>query len=826
MTVRLLLLLIALVCSAAEAGAEDGVALAAAPDVAHREQQTPRDTTKWYDRVQHLRELTVTTSRKRYSRRNNPAVELMRRVIAAKRRTDLASRDFYSYEKYQKLTLASNDISMTDLSEGLLSRIPNVFRYVELCPYNDKLILPIMMTETVTRKIYRREPHAEQETVTGERSDGVNTIFRSGDLLVAALKDFFTDVDIYDEQIRLLQHPFTSPISRDAIGFYRFYIIDTLDVGRDRCIHLSFLPNNQQDFGFSGDIYVMADGSFRVRRCELTLPKRTDVNFIDDIRIIQEFAALPDGQWALVSDDMVVELSLFDFLQKAVVIRNTRITGHDFSPIADSEFSVRAHAATEREAKKRDGGFWAEKRRVDLTRGEDDMDSFTSGIEQMGRSSVLITVLRLLVENYVETGGRDRNNNKVDIGPVMSVLSANSVDGLRTRIGGQTTANLSPRLFFNGYYAHGWKSRREYYKAEMTYSFRDKEYLADEFPRRSVTLMSSRDIGYPADRFMTTDKDNMFTAFKWTDAGGMMRYDRQQLKVEREEEWGLRTTLSVTAEENEACGGLSFVTLADRQRMADGAATDALSNSVDAFPDRTAVLSRRIRTTELRCELRYAPGEKFVSTRRGRRLLNLDAPVLTVSHAAGLSGVMDGQYRYNLTEMSFFKRFWVKSWGKVDVSIAAGAQWNRVPYPLLIVPASNLSYVIQKDMFNLMTNMEFLNDRYASAHLSWDLNGKLFNRLPLIRHLKWREYIGVKALWGDLTDKNNPMLHENSGSSVLMAFPAGTHVMDPHRPYVEVLVGVHNVLRFLHIEYVRRLTYLDLPTASKHGVRFKFSVKF
>lgn len=819
MTVRLLLLMIVLVCSAAESGAEDGATLAAAPDVAHREQQTPRDTTKWYDRVQHLRELTVTTSRKKYSRRNNPAVELMRRVIAAKRRTDLASRDFYSYEKYQKLTLASNDVSMTDLSEGLLSRIPNVFRYVELCPYNDKLILPIMMTETVTRKIYRREPHAEQETVTGERSDGVNTIFRSGDLLVAALKDFFTDVDIYDEQIRLLQHPFTSPISRDAIGFYRFYIIDTLDVGRDRCIHLSFLPNNQQDFGFSGDIYVMADGSFRVRRCELTLPKRTDVNFIDDIRIIQEFATLPDGQWALVSDDMVVELSLFDFLQKAVVIRNTRITGHDFSPIADSEFSVRAHAATEREAKKQDGGFWAEKRRVDLTRGEDDMDSFTSGIEQMGRSSVLITVLRLLVENYVETGGRDRNNNKVDIGPVMSVLSANSVDGLRTRIGGQTTANLSPRLFFNGYYAHGWKSRREYYKAEMTYSFRDKEYLANEFPRRSVTLMSSRDIGYPADRFMTTDKDNMFTAFKWTDAGGMMRYDRQQLKVEREEEWGLRTTLSVTAEENEACVGLSFVTLADLLRVGDAAATDV-------YPDLTAALSRRIRTTELRCELRYAPGEKFVSTRRGRRLLNLDAPVLTVSHAAGLGGVMGGQYRYNLTEMSFFKRFWVKSWGKVDVSIAAGAQWNRVPYPLLIVPASNLSYVIQKDMFNLMTNMEFLNDRYASAHLSWDLNGKLFNRLPLIRRLKWREYIGVKALWGDLTDKNNPMLPQNSSSSVLMAFPAGTHIMDPHRPYVEVLVGVHNVLRFLHIEYVRRLTYLNLPTASKHGVRFKFSVKF
>ncbi|MBQ7870021.1 MAG: carboxypeptidase-like regulatory domain-containing protein [Prevotella sp.] len=812
MNVRLLLLLLALVCSASRMRADDDAARTVVTGVTHRGPQPPQDTTRWYNRVQHLSELTVTTSQKRYSRKNNPAVELMRRVIAAKRRTDLAARDYYSYDKYQKLTMATNDISMRDLSEGILSRIPNVYRYIELCPYNRKLILPMMMTETVTHKVYRREPHAEQETVTGERSDGINTIFRSGDVLVAALKDFFTDVDIYDEQIRLLQHPFTSPISHDAIDFYRFYIIDTLDVGRDRCIHLSFLPNNRQDFGFSGDIYVMTDGSWRVRRCELTLPKQTGVNFVDDISIMQEFAPLPDGQWALVADDMVVEMSLFDFLQKAVVIRNTRITGHDFSPVADSEFSIQAHAATEREAKKQSETFWTENRRVDLTRGEEDMDRLMAGVDEMGRSNVLMKLIRLLIENYVETGGRNKDNNKVDIGPILSVISANSVDGLRTRIGGQTTALLNPRLFFNGYYAHGWKSRQEYYKAELTYSFRDNEYLADEFPRRSISFMSTRDIGYPADRFLSTDKDNLFTALKWTDTGGMVRYNRQQLKAVREEEWGLRSTLSLTAEDNEACGGLRFVTLADRVGAAAG--------------DVTALTSRHIRTTEIRGELRYAPGEKFVSTRRGRRLINLDAPVLTLSHATGLSGMMGGRYRYNLTEASFFKRVWVKSWGKVDISLAAGAQWNRVPFPLLIVPASNLSYVIQKDMFNLMSNMEFLNDRYASAHLSWDLNGKLFNRLPLIRQLKWREYIGVKMLWGDLTDKNNPMLPQNAGNAVLMTFPAGSHVMDPNRPYVEALVGVHNVFRFLHIEYVRRLTYLDLPTASKHGVRFKFSMKF
>ena len=207
-------------------------------------------------------------------------------------------------------------------------------------------------------------------------------------------------------------------------------------------------------------------------------------------------------------------------------------------------------------------------------------------------------------------------------------------------------------------------------------------------------------------------------------------------------------------------------------------------------------------------------------------MINLDAPVMTLSHATGIDGFLGGQYRYNLTEASFFKRIRVKSWGTVDVSMKAGAQWNRVPFPLLIMPAANISYVTQRDMFGLMDNMEFLTDRYASVHLSWDLNGKIFNRIPLLRHLKLREYLGVRTMWGTLTDKNNPSSPDNGDGTVVVAFPDGSYAMKADRPYVEVVAGVHNIFRCLHVEYVRRLTYLNLPTANRRGVRFKFSVKF
>ncbi|MGN1263552.1 MAG: DUF5686 family protein, partial [Prevotella sp.] len=286
------------VCHGAASGTDDSAG----------SQAGAADTVKWYNKVQRLGGLTVTATRKRYVRKNNPAVELMRKVIAAKRALDLAASDYHSYDKYQKITLASNDISPRDLSDGMFSDIPDIYSRVELCPYNNKLILPVMMTETATHTIVSRHPKRRREIVTGERAEGVNNMFQSGDLLVVALKDFFTDVNVCDNRIRLLQQRFVSPVADDAVDFYRYYIIDTLDVGGKRCIHLSFVPDNSRDVGFCGDIFVLADSSYRLKRCEMSVPVQSELNFIDGMYVGQEFDMLPDGRPALVADDMLIEL--------------------------------------------------------------------------------------------------------------------------------------------------------------------------------------------------------------------------------------------------------------------------------------------------------------------------------------------------------------------------------------------------------------------------------------------------------------------------------------------------------------------------------------
>jgi hypothetical protein len=450
--------------------------------------------------------------------------------------------------------------------------------------------------------------------------------------------------------------------------------------------------------------------------------------------------------------------------------------------------------------------FWNQYRQVELTKSESSMDSFIKQIQNIKGFKYIMFGLNALIENSIETG----EPNKIDISPVNTILTRNKLDGWRNRLSFQTTANLNKRFFTSGYYAHGWGSHKNYYSATATYSFIDKVYMPWEYPKRTLQLESTYDVCTPSDRFLPTDKDNFLVAFKWTGIDKMMIFNRQQLAFEYEAYGGLKSTLKLKAEEFEACGAMSFRKLSEPYVEYD-----------EMVPHHEF-----LRTTELFAELRYAPDETYINSKQRRVTINHDAPAISISHTFGFRNILGGQYTSNLTEAKIYKRFWLNSWGKIDAFVKGGIQWNQVPYLLLIQPPANQSFVIEEEMFNLINNMEFLNDRYASLMLSWDLNGKFFNRIPLIKKLKWREYLAINTFWGDLSDKNNPFLPQNANSNKLMYFPKGCNVMDPKQPYVEVIVGIHNIFKLIHVEYVRRLNYLYLPTSEKWGIRYIFRLTF
>ena len=759
-----------------------------------------------------LSEVVVKPKKEKYSRKNNPAVEFMKKVIENKKALKLEENDYYQYQKYEKMKMSLNDVTHDKMEKGIYKKFSFFKDQVEVSPKTSKMILPISIKETASKTIFRKNPKSEKTIIEGMNSTGIEEFFNTGDMLGTILTDVFSDINIYDDDIRLLQRRFVSPIGRGAISFYKYYLMDTLTIDKQECVHLTFVPQNPQDFGFTGHLYVVKDSTYAVKKCTMNLPKKTGVNFVENLDVVQQFEQLPDGNWVLTDDDMTVELHFVKGIQGLEVQRTTKYSDYQFAEIEPRLFRLKGNVIKEANMLAKSDEYWAKVRQVPLTKKESTMDVFMNRIEQIPGFKYVIFGAKALIENFVETGSKN-HPSKFDFGPINTMITSNYVNGTRFRLSGMTTGNLDPHWSLSGYGAYGTKDKKWFYSGQVAYSFNKREYVLWEFPKHYVAFKYTYDVMSPMDKYLATDKDNLFVGWKWTTVDQMSYMRDATLTYELETNTGFSVQAMARHRNDQPAGQLQY-----------------WKNNGEILGqwDEKNTLVHDITTTELGVTLRYAPGETFVNTKQRRVPVSLDAPTFTLSHTAGFKGVLGGEYDFNLTEASIRKRFWLGSWGKLDVTARAGAQWNTVPFPLLNLPMANLSYITQNnESFNLINNMEFLNDRYASLNLSYDMNGKLFNRLPLIKKLKWREMFRIRGLWGTLTDKNNPYKSNNPD---LFLFPMRDGVPTSHvmskTPYVEASVGIYNIFKLLHIEYVRRLTYTDIPGVKKGGIRFMILMIF
>ena len=615
-----------------------------------------------------LNEVVVKTKRGKYSRKDNPAVELMRRVIAAKKKTDLGNHDYYQYDKYQKITLALNDLKKEQLEGKFFSKRQYLLDQVETSPYNGKLTLPVSIDETVSQHIYRKDPKTEKDIIKGQQSNGIGQVIQTREILNTALKDAFTDVDIYDDYVRLLQYPFPSPIGRTGISFYHYYIEDTVYVERDLCYHLQFIPANSQDFGFRGELYVLADSSLHVKKCNLYMPHNTDVNYVKNMKIEQEYTRLDNGEWVLSKDDMIAELHVNSVLQDLLVVRNTRLTDYAFDELPKILFKGKAKVRHDMDAMNRDEAYWNKYRQVDLTKSESSMDSFIHRMENSKGFKYIIFFVKALMENYVEIGGgTDGKKSKFDLGPVNTYISKNFVDGIRLRLAGRTMAALNPHFFWDGYAAYGTKSNDWYTGNIFTYSLNKKKNSPFEFPMRNLTFEVARDVTSPSDENLLHGGDKInIMSIRAAYPDEMFLYHRQKLAFTYETDWGFRFNTSLRFQSNRTVGNLHYYHL-----------------------DGTEV--KKIRMTDLNVGINYNPGVTYVNTKQQRLPINLDSPEIGLSHTMGFRGFMGGQYHSNITKLSIYKRQWLGSWGYLDFHAIGQAQWNKVPIPMLILTRKTLA---------------------------------------------------------------------------------------------------------------------------------------
>ncbi len=736
----------------------------------------------------------VVVKKKKYSKRNNPAVDFAKRLRHLGPETDPRRNDWYSYSSYERISLGLNNFDTTQTG-GLTRHLPDLTAHIDTSEINGAPVLNLSVHEISSDTYYRHQPESEKRIVSGVRSVGIDE-FTEGDNVQTILADLLREVDLYQGNITLLRNTFVSPLSSLAPDFYRFYLVDSMAVipGSDKPhIALAFYPRNKSSFGFQGHLFVARDDSaMTVRRVELSVPSEINLNFVNTLRLTQTYDTAADGSRLKTSDRLLLELQLVPGTPEVYISRKIDYSGHCFVKPEDTDsiFDRLGHDYTLANAHGRDSIYWTDVRSIPIQQGESKADELMGKLRKNKLFYWGERILHNMVTGYWATG----RNSRFDIGPINTTASYNSLEGLRLRAGGMTTARLSPRWFARGYAAYGFRDHKWKYSGEVEYSFIDKKIHPREFPIHSIRLKHQYDVDRLGSHYLYTNADNFVLS--------LTRMSDKRFSYRR------LSQLEYTLELN---NNFSVVGSASYIRQEASPYLPFVTNGGNAMSHYTMAV--------FGIDLRYAPGETFYQARSHRYPIDETVPVFSISHRYAPASFSDRHYGLNRTEVAVSKLFRLPVIGALDMKVSAGHVWGATVFPELFIPNANLSYTIQPGSFALMNPMEFVNSSYVSWHVTYQARGALLNLIPGVRRLGLREVVNFSGIYG----------HRSAANSAvdLLALPADANVTTMTKPYMEISVGLDNILRFIRLDYVWRLNYLNMPYhIDRRGLRVALQFTF
>ena len=737
-----------------------------------------------------ISEVVVKPKKLKYRKKGNPAVDFVRKVIESKNRHNPYNKEYYQYQHAERITVAINNFR-EEKNKKTLRKYDFLKSYIDTSGLSGKPVLPVSSKEMVEKVYFQQSPRVEKKVVKAKKNSGIDEMFPE-ESVDHVLGEVFKDVDIYSNNIQIFLRPFVSPLSTGAPDFYKFFLMDTVIVGGEKCVDLGFVPFSSQSPGFTGHLFITLDSTYFVKKVRLNFPKDINLNFIQDMSIEQEFSRAPDGTRLLMHDDIKVEFSILSFTNGFYARRSSTYTGHSFLKPSDmTVFNEKQNIIPAEKGSKPDS-YWAESFQDSTYSKQKTVGNMLEQLRKDPFYYVTEKVFSALLTGYIETNPQ---NNKFTLGPVYSTLSTNTVEGVRLRAGGFTTAGLNDHWFGKGYVAYGTTDQKAKYLAEIEYSFDKKKKQANEFPINSIRAAYSYELNRLGQHY-TESADNVLLSLK--------RFPDDKMTYQR------NIGLSYNKEfYSQFSYGLDV-----RFR------TDFATRYLPLTDNTTGSNINSFSMSEAEFRLRYAPGEKVYQTPGRRFSITRNAPVFTLSHTVALKGQFGSNYNYSHTEIGFQKRYWFSEYGTANVILRAGKVWSKSPFPLLIIPNANLSYIVQYDTYSNMNAMEFINDRYVSWDLNYNMNGLILNRIPLIQYLKLREIVSFRGMYGGLSPQNDP-----AQSNDLLKFPSGSYSMGKV-PYMEAGVGLENIFKVLRIDYVWRLTYLNHPHIDKTGIRIVLDFGF
>ena len=418
-----------------------------------------------------IAEVVVKPKREKYSRKDNPAVELIKKVIEHKNDNRIEAKDEYQSEVYEKLSMSLDDFNPNLEKNKFLKKFKFIKNYLDTSEFNGKPILTISVRETISDQYYRKHPKAEKTITKAKRQQGIDKTLDDGGAITANLEEIFKGVNIFDNNINILLNRFVSPLSSTlAVSYYKYYIMDTVDVAGDKCVDLAFVPVNSQSYGFTGRLYITLDGNYAVKKFLLNTPANINLNWVDKLRIEQEFKRMPDSTWVLANENTYVNFYIVKGAQQLYAHQLRNFDKYQFDvQNADSIFGLLGPIHELPEATAQTDTFWIHNRHVPLKEKESALDDLLAQLRKVPAFNVIIKTAEILITGYIPTTA-DKDKSKFDFGPMNTTFSANHLEGFRMRVGGMTTANLNPHWFGSGYLAYGVNDRKLKYNAKLTYS--------------------------------------------------------------------------------------------------------------------------------------------------------------------------------------------------------------------------------------------------------------------------------------------------------------------------------------------------------------------
>lgn len=718
----------------------------------------------------------------------NPAIPIVKKAIRNRHENRPDGVKNIELIEYNKLNFSLSGIDSSVFNVGFIRKHADIL--VKTNDYDDTWNIPLYFSEYMTYQKLRENRAPEvQEIVKNQHGSS----FIESDIVTKYIESLNEDMTFYGN-LRFLQKDFISPIATQALVYYRYYLDDSLTDNGKTYYRLRFKPKNSQDLAFFGYMIIEKE-SGTLTEIDATLQPTSILNFVRKMRLFEKLQLTSNDEWFRRQQKMTVEFvpdlvkdtsyrtintPITAIKSTTYIIDSTQINDFLVNRVVPGKFNLRRSQSVTR-----DTTFLNQYRPDTLSSLDLITQKAIETSNDIGAVKAVNKLLNMFMYGYLPFG-------YIDIGPYLYFVQSNKIEGIRLNLCFRTSEKFHDKMLFGGYLGYGCRNHK--FKYGLQYSLRmPSKYYGALHLKYDQNIYRIGDFRQPLDfvreNVLVQSDDNLLSA--------------------------------VTAQnENEAVYFVKRGVVAYEQQISPNlilkpAYTHAIHYNPPYVPftDNNNDTISQIRTQDISFDIRLSYKEAISNNHFRRLYIDSRYPVCHLN-------ISQNHYSFNnvsdwYTQLRLVVRHEILiGVGRMKYVVEAGMLTKPVPFPLLEVHRGNETGSSGEYYFNHMNYMEFASDAFVNLYAEYGMNGFFFNKIWLLRKLQLRELLTFKACYGRMLNDNNSIL----------TLPQNTFELN--MPYMEAGIGVTNLLKFIRLEYIWRLNYLDHSDISKKGLYIRFNFEF